>query len=123
MRVHVTISSGDAFDASLYSNPVAADLAARLPLTLTFRDFNSVEKVARLDSPLHLRGVPDRDGPKPGEIGYYGPSQGLVLYYDNVGTWPGTDRTVRLRSRRAAPPAGRIHCATHSLRRGRLTWG
>ena len=95
MRVHVTISSGDAFDASLYSNPVAADLAARLPLTLTFRDFNSVEKVARLDSPLHLRGVPDRDGPKPGEIGYYGPSQGLVLYYDNVGTWPGLVRIGR----------------------------
>ena len=95
MRIHVTLSSGDAFEASLYSNPVAADLAVRLPLTLTFTDFNRVEKVARLDSPLRVRGVPDRDGPAPGEIGYYGPSQGVVLYYGDVGTWPGLVRIGR----------------------------
>lgn len=95
MRIHVTLSSGHTFDASLYSNPVAAELGSRLPLALTFTDFNGVEKVARLDRPLRLRGVPDRDGPEPGEIGYYGPSQGVVLYYGHVGTWPGLVRIGR----------------------------
>ncbi|MFG6444647.1 cyclophilin-like fold protein [Microbacterium sp. P07] len=95
MRVHVTLSVGIEFDAELYPNPVAADFAARLPLTGTFADLNRVEKVATLDRPLRVRGVPERDSPEPGEIGYYAPSQSLVLYYGHVGPWPGLVRIGR----------------------------
>ncbi|MEV8176370.1 cyclophilin-like fold protein [Microbacterium sp. NPDC079176] len=95
MNVHVTLSAGIDFDAELFANPVADDLAARLPLEAVFSDFNDVEKVASLGPPLRMRGVPDQDSPAPGEIGYYAPTQSLVLYYGTVGTWPGLVRVGR----------------------------
>jgi hypothetical protein len=66
-----------------------------LPLELVFEDFNDVEKVASLGRSLSLRGVPDADAPRPGEIGYYAPSQSFVLYYDSPGRWPGLVRMGR----------------------------
>jgi hypothetical protein len=42
----------------LSDNPTPRDLATRLPLTLSFRDFNGVEKVAKLPQPLSMEGVP-----------------------------------------------------------------
>ena len=38
--------------ARLANNATAHDLATQLPLTLTFRDFNEVEKIAKLPRPL-----------------------------------------------------------------------
>lgn len=83
------------FGGELYPNPVAVDLAASLPLQLTFSDFNGVEKVARLDEELVMNGVPASDEPTPGEIGYYAPTRALVLYYGLVGRWPGLVRIGR----------------------------
>lgn len=76
----------------LWDNPAARDLAARLPLTLTFGDYNAVEKTARLDPPLTMAGMPAGDDPNPGEIGWYAPSSVLVLYYGDVGYWNGIAR-------------------------------
>jgi hypothetical protein len=36
----------------LWDNATARDLSAQLPLTLAFRDFNSVEKIAQLPRKL-----------------------------------------------------------------------
>ncbi len=94
MRIRFALQGGG-FDGELYANPVATDFASRLPVELTFSDFNRVEKVARLDRPLLLEGVPDSDEPSPGEIGYYAPSRGVVLYYGHVGRWPGLVRIGR----------------------------
>ena len=44
--------------AQLADNPTAQDLAAQLPLTLSIRDFNRLEKVAKLPRPLTMDGVP-----------------------------------------------------------------
>jgi hypothetical protein len=44
--------------ARLADNATARDLAAQLPLTLTFKDFNQVEKIATLPRPLSIDGVP-----------------------------------------------------------------
>jgi hypothetical protein len=95
MRIEAMLSNARRFGAELFDNPVAADLATRLPLTAAFEDFNGVEKVARLPHSLRVEGVPDRDAPEPGEIGYYAPNQALVLYYDRVGSWPGLVRIGR----------------------------
>jgi hypothetical protein len=91
----VKISTGEGFAAEFSANPVATELAARLPLEATFTDFNGVEKVATLDRPLRVRGVPDEDSAGPGEIGYYAPANTLVFYYGSVGTWPGLIRIGR----------------------------
>lgn len=92
MRVRLSASAGPDFSAELFPHPVAAEFVSRLPVTLTFSDFNGVEKVATLDSPLSVAGVPDADSPQPGEIGYYAPTRGIVLYYGHVGQWPGLVR-------------------------------
>jgi hypothetical protein len=81
--------------AQLTDNPTARALADRLPLTLSFRDLNGVEKIARLAEPLTTDGVPDGADPDIADIGYYAPTQDLVLYYGDVGYWNGIVRIGR----------------------------
>ena len=54
--------------------PASRDLVAQLPLTLTFRDFNAVEKIFRLPRKLSMEGVPAGDDPAPRDIGYDAPT-------------------------------------------------
>jgi len=89
----VIFTIGDtAVPGQLWANPAARDLAARLPVTLTFSDYNAVEKIARLDQALTMDGMPVGDDPDAGEIGWYAPSSDLVLYYGDVGFWNGIAR-------------------------------
>jgi hypothetical protein len=81
--------------AQLADNLTAQDLADQLPLTLTFRDFNGVEKTAELPRPLTTEGVPEGDDPEITDIGYYAPDNNLVLYYGDVGYWNGIIRIGR----------------------------
>ncbi len=76
----------------LWDNATARDLIAQLPLTLTFRDFNGVEKIAQLPRKLSMDGVPAGDDPLPRDIGYYAPSGDVVFYYDDVGYFNGIVR-------------------------------
>jgi hypothetical protein len=76
----------------LWDNATARDLIAQLPLTLTFRDFNAVEKIAQLPRKLSMDGVPTGDDASPRDIGYYNPSGNLVFYYDDVGYFTGIVR-------------------------------
>ena len=48
--VRITVAD-QTINAKLSDNPTARDLTDQLPLTLTFRDFNRVEKVAELPDP------------------------------------------------------------------------
>jgi len=89
----VTITIGNAtFAATLADNPTARDLAAQLPLTLSFKEFNKVEKIATLPRPLTTQGVPKGADPDINDIGYYSPTNDLVLYYGDVGYWDGIVR-------------------------------
>jgi hypothetical protein len=81
--------------ARLADNATARDLAAQLPLTLAFKDFNQVEKIAKLPRPLSMEGIPAGDDPDIGDIGYYAPSGDLVFYYGDVGYWNGIVRIGR----------------------------
>ena len=83
---------GQTLTAQLADNPTAHDLADQLPLTLTFRDFNGVEKIANLPRPLTTAGVPAGADPDVNDIGYYAPSGNLVFYYGDVGYWDGIVR-------------------------------
>ena len=84
--------------AQLADNPTAQDFADQLPLTLTFRDFNRLEKIAELPRPLTMEGVPEGDDPNIADIGYYAPSNDLVLYYGDVGYFNGIVRIGRFNS-------------------------
>jgi hypothetical protein len=75
--------------ARLADNPTANDLLGQLPVTLTFRDFNHVEKIADPPRPLTTVGAPPGADPDIGDIAYYAPSNNLVLYYGDVAYWNG----------------------------------
>ena len=60
--IRLTIAD-QSITAQLADNPTAQDLAAQLPLTLSIRDFNRVEKIAELPRPLTMKGVPAGDDP------------------------------------------------------------
>jgi hypothetical protein len=80
----IRITFGDTeLTARLDDNATARDLAAQLPLTLTFRDHNNVEKTAPLPSELSLEGAPEGHDPAAGDIGYWAPGGDLVFYYDS----------------------------------------
>jgi hypothetical protein len=89
-EVPITIAIADTVIAArLADNPTARDLAAQLPLTLTFKDFNEVEKIAKLPRPLSLDGAPAGSDPDIRDIGYYAPTGDLVFYYGDVGYFNG----------------------------------
>jgi hypothetical protein len=89
--IHIVIG-GAVIAAELWDNAPARALIDRLPLTLDFSDLNAVEKIARLDPELPMTGMPDGDDPAPRDIGWYAPSSDVVLYYGDVGYWPGIAR-------------------------------
>lgn len=92
----ITLHIGDHLvTGELFANPVADQIAALLPFEAGFDDFHDQEKLARLERPLDVTGVPSADAPRPGEIGYYAPTQSLVLYYASPGGWPGLVRVGR----------------------------
>ncbi|WP_426562117.1 cyclophilin-like fold protein [Angustibacter sp. McL0619] len=75
--------------AQLADTPTARDLLDQLPLTLSFRDYNGVEKVAALPRPLSTDEAPDGSAPDVNDIAYYAPNGNLVFYYGDVGFWDG----------------------------------
>jgi hypothetical protein len=80
----IRVTFGDTeLTARLHDNATARDLAAQLPLTLTFRDHNNVEKTAPLPRELSLDGAPEGHDPAAGDIGYWAPDGDLVFYYDS----------------------------------------
>jgi hypothetical protein len=90
-QIRVTI--GDTvLTGRLWDNATARDLIAQLPLTLTFRDFNELEKISQLPRKLSTDGVPEGDDPLPSDIGYYAPAGDLVFYYGDVGYFNGIVR-------------------------------
>jgi hypothetical protein len=94
-NIRITVADRT-FTAQLADNPTARDLFDQLPLTLRFRDFNRVEKIAELPRPLTTAGVPAGADPEINDIGYYAPSSDLVLYYGDVGYFNGIVRIGRL---------------------------
>jgi hypothetical protein len=81
----VRISFGDTqLTARLHDNATARDLAAQLPLAISFRDHNGVEKTGPLPRELSLDEAPAGHDPIAGDIGYWAPDGDLVLYYDDA---------------------------------------
>jgi hypothetical protein len=56
-EIRITVND-QTITAQVADNPTARDLVNQLPLTLRFRDFNGVEKIAKLPRPLTMEGVP-----------------------------------------------------------------
>jgi hypothetical protein len=100
-RVRITIAK-TVLTALLRDNATARSLIAQLPLRLSFRNFQGQEKAADVPRPLSMRGMPKSADPRPGEIGYYAPTQALVFYYTDVGRFDGIARIGRFDGSAAA---------------------
>lgn len=94
-RIRITFGS-TVLTGRLWDNAPARDLAAQLPLTLSFSDYNGLEKIATVPRRLPLDGMPDGDDPQPADIGYFAPWGNLVLYYGDVDYYPGIMSLGRL---------------------------
>ena len=91
----IRITFGDTeLTGRLADNATARELAEQLPLTLTFRDHNNVEKTAPLRRELSTDDAPAGHDPGAGDIGYWAPDGDLVFYYDDGA--PFFDGIVRL---------------------------
>lgn len=84
--------------ATLWDNPTARSLIDQLPVTVPFDDFGQQEKIGTPPRPLSMDGMPAGDDPEPLDIGYYAPHGVLVLYYADVGYFPGIARLGRFDS-------------------------
>lgn len=89
----IRIVLGDqVLEARLWDNPAAQSLIDQLPLTLDFSDYGGQEVLARPPQPLTMEGMPAGESAPAGTIGYYAPGQAIVLYYADVGQYPGIVR-------------------------------
>ena len=93
--IRITVND-QIFTAQLADNPTAHDLIDQLPLTLRFRDFNHVEKVAKLPRPLTMAGFPPATTPRSTTSATTLPRAIWFLYYGDVGYWNGIVRIGRL---------------------------
>lgn len=69
------------FLAALYDSPAANAFYAALPLTLTFEDFNGIEKIAYMDIKLPTEGEKMEFDPNVGDLCLYAPWGNLSLFY------------------------------------------
>ena len=68
------------FSAILYDSPTANVLYERLPLVLTFEDFNGIEKIAYMDDKLPTAGEKQEFTPLAGDLCLYAPWGTLSLF-------------------------------------------
>ncbi|MFT3942461.1 MAG: cyclophilin-like fold protein [Ancrocorticia sp.] len=89
--IRITIGS-EVINARLWDNPAAQSLIDQLPLTLDFSDYGGQEVLAEPPTPLTMEGMPAGESAPAGTIGYYAPTQSVVLYYSDVPRFSGIVR-------------------------------
>lgn len=84
MLVRLTFDGGEAV-LRLEDNEAAKSFASQLPMTQTFEDFNSIEKICRLPNEIATEGVESGDDPDIADVTLYAPWNTLVFYYEDYG--------------------------------------
>lgn len=92
------IAGEQEFPAVLYDTPAANALYAQLPLTLTFEDFNGIEKIAYMDNKLPTEGEKMEFDPNVGDLCLYAPWGNLSLFYKDFRNSKGLVSLGRLNS-------------------------
>ena len=109
--VRLKLSSGEVeLTATLRDTEAARGLLEQLPLMLTMRDHGGVEKTGPLPRALSIADEPDGADPAVADLGYYAPSNDLVLYYGNQSYYDGIVILGRLQG-----SLDRLHEIDHDL--------
>lgn len=83
-RIKLTFGDKEVI-ATMYDNPTSRDLLAKLPLTLTFKDYAGSEKIAYPPKALSIEDAPSGSDPNLGDLALYSPWGNLVIYYGDSG--------------------------------------
>lgn len=83
-RVRLTFDGGEAV-VRLENNAAAKDFLSRLPMTQTFEDFNSIEKICRLPDEITTESMETGIDPDIADVTLYVPWNTLVFYYEDYG--------------------------------------
>ncbi len=83
-KIRLTFDGGEAI-LVLADNAAARSLLAQMPLTQEFEDFNSIEKICRLNESLTTDGVNSGVDPDIADVTLYVPWNTLAFYYDDYG--------------------------------------
>ena len=68
------------YPVELNDHDAARDLTARLPMTVTFENFGSTERIAYLKQPLTIGSAPTATDPKLGDLAYYIPWGNICVF-------------------------------------------
>lgn len=79
----VFLVDGQEIVVTLEDHPAADALYDRLPMELSFEDFNSTEKISYLDEELPTDGAPTQCDPDIGSLCYYIPWGNLSFFYQD----------------------------------------
>ena len=90
--------AGHKLPVTLRSEPSAADLYSRLPVTLKFEDFANMEKIAYLDKRLNENGQHVGCHPLAGDLCVYQPWGNLSIFYKDFKDYPNLIPIGRLES-------------------------
>lgn len=79
-KLKVTVDDTE-LTATLLDNPTSRDLLTMLPLTLTFNDYNSTEKISYPPRSLSTEDAPTGYEPSAGDITVYAPWGNIAIFY------------------------------------------
>ncbi|MCI8668984.1 MAG: hypothetical protein HFI34_05615 [Lachnospiraceae bacterium] len=78
--VKMTVGENELY-ITIYDNPTSRDFLSKLPLTLTFEDYNATEKISYLPETLTTKDAPDSFDPDIGDVALYAPWGNLSVFY------------------------------------------
>ena len=81
-RIKLTVNGNEIF-VRLVDNVASREFLEMLPLTVTFEDFNSTEKIATLPNELSTEGLPSGYTPEVGDFSYYAPWGNISVFYED----------------------------------------
>ncbi len=85
-QLRFILSDGTTLVVALEENKTTVDLLSKLPLTLSFEDYNQTEKVTRpLADRLSSAGAPAGYDPNVGDLCLYAPWGNLCFFYRDFG--------------------------------------
>lgn len=78
--VKMTVGENELY-ITIYDNPTSRDFLSKLPLTLTFEDYNATEKISYLPEALTTENAPGSFDPDVGDVALYAPWGNPSVFY------------------------------------------
>ena len=83
-QIRLSFDGGEAI-VRLNDSAAAQSFVSQLPMTQTFEDFNSIEKICRLSEEIPTEGAELGIDPSVADVTLYAPWNTLVFYYEDYG--------------------------------------